>query len=41
VFIRSEDAFTARRDCTRDEPDWIGLLYVAPIELDGRDTSSN
>ena len=41
VFNRSKDAFAALEDCTSDEPDWIGLLYVAPIELDERDVSAN
>jgi hypothetical protein len=34
VFLRGEDAFAALADCLRDEPDWAGLLYVEPIELD-------
>jgi hypothetical protein len=25
----------------RDEPDWAGLLYVEPVELDERDVSKN
>ena len=41
VFIRREDAFAALRDCLRDEPDWTGFLYVAPIELDERKMSMN
>ena len=41
VFIRREDAFAVLRDCLRDEPDWTGLLYVEPIELDGREMSRN
>jgi len=28
-------------DALRDEPDWDGKLFVAPIELDGRDVSAN
>ena len=41
VFIRSEEAFATLEDCTSDEPDGIGLLCVAPIELDERDVSAN
>jgi hypothetical protein len=41
VFIRREDAFAALEDVLGDEPDWRGLLYVAPIELDERDVSAN
>jgi hypothetical protein len=40
-FIRSEGASAALEDCTSDEPDWIELLYVAPIELHERDVSAN
>ena len=28
-------------DCIRDEAEWAGLLYVAPIELDERNVSAN
>jgi hypothetical protein len=41
VFLRREDAFAALQDCIRDEPEWAGLLYVDPIELDERDVSPN
>ncbi len=41
VFVRREDAFAALEDALGDEPDWSGLLYVAPIELDERDVSAN
>jgi hypothetical protein len=41
VFLRREDAFAALEDALGDEPDWSGLLYVAPIELDVRDGSAN
>jgi hypothetical protein len=41
VFVRREDAFAALEDAIRDEPDWAGILYVAPIELDGRSLSAN
>jgi hypothetical protein len=41
VFLRCEDAFAALQGCLRDEPDWTGLLYVLPIELDEREVSAN
>jgi len=41
VFLRREDAFAALEDVLGDEPDWSGLLYVAPIELDEREISAN
>jgi hypothetical protein len=41
VFLRREDAFAALEDALGDEPDWSGLMYVAPIELDERDVSAN
>ncbi len=30
LFLREEDARAALEDAIRDEPDWAGLLYVAP-----------
>jgi hypothetical protein len=41
VFLREEDARAALQDAIRDEPDWAGLLYVAPIELDERNVPPN
>jgi hypothetical protein len=41
VFLRSDDAFTALADALSDEPDWIYLLSVVPIELDEREMSAN
>jgi hypothetical protein len=41
VFLRREDAFAGLEDVLGDEPDWSGLLYVAPIELDERNVSAN
>jgi hypothetical protein len=41
LFLRREDAVAALEGCVRDEPDWEGLLYVVPIELDERDVSAN
>jgi hypothetical protein len=40
LFLREEDARRALAECLRDEPDWAGLLYVAPVELDERNVSS-
>ena len=41
VFLRSEDAYASLEAALKDEPQWIGHLYVAPIELDERDISPN
>jgi hypothetical protein len=41
VFLRKDEAFRALEDSVRDEADWAGLLYVAPIELDERNLSTN
>jgi hypothetical protein len=41
VFLRREDAFAAVEDAATDAPEWAGLLYVAPIELDEREVSLN
>ena len=41
LFLREEDARRALEEALRDEPDWIGLLYVEPIEPDERDLSAN
>ncbi len=32
-----DDAQAALEDALRDEPDWVGVLSVVPIELDERD----
>jgi hypothetical protein len=43
LFLREEDA-RALEECLRDEPDepdWIGTLFVEPIELGERDLSAN
>jgi hypothetical protein len=39
--VAREDAFRALEDALRDEPDWFLTLFVAPIELDERELSSN
>jgi hypothetical protein len=41
LFLREEDAQCALEECLRDEPDWTGLLYIAPIELVERDVAQN
>jgi hypothetical protein len=41
VFVRREDAIAALEAALRDEPEWVGLLSVVPIELDERELSAN
>ncbi|HEY8629201.1 MAG TPA: hypothetical protein VIL73_01485 [Gaiellaceae bacterium] len=41
VFVRREDAVAALEDAIKDEPDWAGILYIVPIELDEREASPN
>ena len=41
LFVRPADALAALKGCIRDEPDWRGPLYVAPIVLDRRVVSMN
>jgi hypothetical protein len=41
LFSREEDAGLVLEECLRDEPDWIGTLFVEPIELDELDLSAN
>jgi hypothetical protein len=41
AFLRRGDADAALSDCLRDEPDWVGLPSVVPIELDERNISPN
>lgn len=36
LFLREEDARRALEDILNDEPDWTGLFYVKPVELDER-----
>jgi hypothetical protein len=40
-FLREEDARRALREILWAEPDWAGLFYVEPVELDEREISSN
>jgi len=41
VFVRREDAVAALEDAIKDEPDWAGILYIVPIQLDEREASPN
>jgi hypothetical protein len=41
LFLREEDACRALDDALRDEPEWVVLLHVEPVELDERDVSAN
>jgi hypothetical protein len=34
LFLREEDARRALEDIVSDQPEWIGLFRVEPIELD-------
>ena len=41
VFLRREDAEAALDDCLCDEPEWVDVLSVVPVDLDERDVSPN
>jgi hypothetical protein len=41
LFLREQDVRRALEEILSDEPDWAGLFYVAPVELDERDVSTN
>jgi hypothetical protein len=41
LFLREEDARRALEAGLQDEPNWIGTLFVEPIELDERDLSAS
>jgi hypothetical protein len=41
LFLQEEDARRTLDECLRDEPDWVGTLYVEPVEIDERDASLN
>jgi hypothetical protein len=38
LFLHEEDARRALNDIRTDEPEWAGLFYVEPVELDERDS---
>ena len=41
LYVQEKDARRAFAEWLRDEPEWVGMLYVKPIDLDERDVSSN
>lgn len=41
VYLRRGDAERALAAAVRDEPSWIDVLSVVPIEFDGWDVSPN
>jgi hypothetical protein len=34
VFLRRDDALQALEAAVLDVPEWLGVLFIAPIELD-------
>jgi hypothetical protein len=41
VFVRRGDAESALADVVADEPDWVDVLTIVPLELDERNASPN
>lgn len=41
LFLREEDASLALQEILADEPDWAGMFYVRPVELNERSVSKN
>ena len=41
LFLTQEAAESQLREIREDEPDWVNVLRVVPIELDGRELSEN
>jgi hypothetical protein len=41
LFLTREAAETELREILEDEPGWVNVLSVVPIELDERDVSAN
>jgi hypothetical protein len=41
VLLRREDALRALAEAVWDEPAWVNVLTVLPIELEGRGVSVN
>jgi hypothetical protein len=41
LFLTQEAAEAELREILADEPEWVNVLRVVPIELDGRDVSLN
>jgi hypothetical protein len=41
LFLTREAAEAELREILDDEPEWVNVLRVVPIELDGRNVSAN
>jgi hypothetical protein len=41
LFLTQEAAEAELREILEDEPEWVNVLRVVPIELDGRQVSAN
>jgi hypothetical protein len=41
LFLTQEAAEAELQEILVDEPEWVNVLRVVPIELDGRDLSAN
>jgi hypothetical protein len=41
LFSTEEAAEAELREILEDEPEWVNVLRVVPIELDGRNLSAN
>ena len=41
LFLTREAAEAELREILEDEPEWVNVLRVVPIELDGRELSVN
>jgi hypothetical protein len=41
LFVTQEAAEAELREILQDEPEWVNVLRVVPIELDGRNLSAN
>jgi len=41
LFLTQEAAEAELREILEDEPEWVNVLRVVPIELDGRSLSAN
>jgi hypothetical protein len=41
LFLTQEAAEAELREIFQDEPEWVNVLSVVPIELDGRPLSAN
>ena len=41
LFLTQEAAQAELREILEDEPEWVSVLRVVPIELDGRNLSAN